>query len=98
MHSARPFEGTNVSGMGYAIAGYVGALVGNQHARALTFGLEAGLVVGVVTAIANALMPLIEWTAEHMPAKRMGVIGVGLILIGFLLQSVQYWVTLLSTS
>jgi flagellar biosynthesis protein FliQ len=84
--------------MGYAIAGYVGALVGNQHARALTFGLEAGLVVGVVTAIANALMPLIEWTAEHMPAKRMGVIGVGLILIGFLLQSVQYWVTLLSTS
>ena len=34
-------------------------------------------------------------TAEHMPAKRMGVIGVGLIVIGFLLQSVQYWVMVL---
>jgi len=84
--------------VGYAFAGYISAQVGNQHARALGFGLEAGLVIGAVTAIANALMPLVEWTAEHMPAKRMGVIGVGLIVTGFLLQSIQYWVTLLDAS
>lgn len=84
--------------VGYTIAGYVSALVGNQHARALVFGLEAGLLIGVVTAFVSALMPLIEWTAKHMPAKRMGVVGVGLIVIGFLLQSVQYWVALLDAN
>jgi hypothetical protein len=84
--------------VGYAIAGYISALVADQRARALLFGLETGLVVGVVTAIVNTCMPLVEWTADHMPAKRMGVIGIGLILIGFLLQSVQYWVALLDAS
>jgi hypothetical protein len=29
-----------------------------------------------------------------MPQKRMGVLGIGLILAGFGLQSVQYWVAL----
>ena len=33
--------------------------------------------------------------ADNTPAKRMGVFGVGLILIGFALQSVQYWAALL---
>jgi len=33
--------------------------------------------------------------ADHVPAKLMGVVGIGLILAGFALQSVQYWLTLL---
>jgi hypothetical protein len=33
--------------------------------------------------------------ADHLPEKRMGVFGVGLILTGFTLPSVQYWVVLL---
>ena len=70
-------------------------LRGNQRAKAVVFGLEAGLIVGVVSAVSNACMPLVEWTAENMPAKRMGVVGVGLIVVGFVLQSVQYWVTVL---
>ncbi|HEV3220289.1 MAG TPA: hypothetical protein VGZ48_11000 [Candidatus Acidoferrales bacterium] len=81
--------------VGYAIAGYVSALVGHQQARALTFGLEVGLMIGVITAIVSFCMPFIEWAADHMPERLMGVIGVGLILTGFVLQSVQYWVTLL---
>ncbi len=81
--------------VGYTIAGYISAFVGNERERALVLGLEAGLLVGVVTIVVGACMPLVEWTAEHMPARRMGVIGVGLIVIGFLLQSVQYWVTLM---
>lgn len=81
--------------VGYAIAGYISALMGHERASALTLGLEAGLVIGVVTAISTACTPFIEWMADHLPAKRMGVAGVGLILIGFTLQSVQYWVTLL---
>ena len=81
--------------IGYGIAGSISAFAGNQGAKALPLGLAAGLVVGVVTGIAITCTPLVEWGADHMPEKRMGVIGVGLIVIGFLLQSVQYWVTLL---
>jgi hypothetical protein len=80
--------------VGYGIAGYISALVGNQGARALALGLQVGLAVGVITAAASSCTPLVEWTADHMPEKRMGVIGVGLIVIGFMLQSVQYWMTL----
>jgi len=81
--------------VGYAIAGYVSALVGQQRAGAMAFGLKVGLLVGAITAIVTFCMPMIEWAAENMPAKRMGVIGVVLIVIGFALQSVQYWMTLL---
>lgn len=83
---------------GYALAGYLSALAGRQRAKALTLGLEAGLLVGVVTAIVNACMPFIEWTADHMPARRMGVIGVVFLLIGFALESIPYWVTLLDVN
>jgi hypothetical protein len=72
--------------VGYGIAAYVSALVGNQRARAFALGLEMGLVVGVVTLIVTACMPLIEWTAENMRARRMGVFGDMCNLIGFTLQ------------
>lgn len=82
--------------VGYAIAGYISALFGHQRNKALSFGLEVGLVIGAVTAIVSTCTPFIEWTADHMPEKRMGVLGIGLILIGFTLQSIQYWVTVLN--
>ena len=81
--------------VGYAVAGYVSALAAQLHSSALTVGLKAGLTIGLVTAIAGAFTPFVEWRADRIPAKRMGVFGVGLILIGFTMQSVQYWVALL---
>jgi MFS family permease len=69
--------------------------VARQPARALSFGLRIGLAVGLVTAVSAASTPLIEWAADRVPEKRMGVFGVALILLGFALQSVQYWFTLL---
>jgi len=81
--------------VGYTIAGYVSALAAQQRANALNVGLRAGLALGVVTAVVGACTPFIEWSADHVPAKRMGVFGIGLILIGFALQSVQYWLVLL---
>jgi len=84
--------------VGYAVAGYISAVTAHQHANALSVGVKAGLVIGVVTAIAGSCTPFVEWIADHVPEKRMGVFGVGLILIGFALQSVQYWVVLLDVS
>jgi hypothetical protein len=83
---------------GYAVTGYVSSLVAQQRVHAIAVGLRTGLAIGVVTAIIGSCTPLIEWAADHVPARRMGALGVGLILIGFTLQSVQYWATLLDVS
>jgi hypothetical protein len=84
--------------VGYAAAGYISAYAANQRANALSVGLKTGLAIGVVTVVVGSCTPFIEWGADHVPEKRMGVFGVGLILIGFALQSVQYWVGLLDVS
>jgi hypothetical protein len=84
--------------VGYTVAGYISALAANQRANALSVGLQAGLAIGVVTAVVSACTPFVEWFADHMPQKGMGVLGVGLILVGFALQSVQYWLTLLDVT
>ena len=81
--------------VGYSVSGYISALAAHQSASALSVGMRAGLSIGVVTAVATSFSPFIEWTADHVPEKRMGVFGVGLILIGFALQSIQYWLALL---
>ncbi len=81
--------------VGYAVAGYLSALAANQRANAVRVGLKAGLVIGAVTAVSMPWTPFIEWGADHVPERRMGVFGIALILIGFTLQSVQYWVALL---
>ena len=84
--------------VGYAITGYVSSLVAQHREHAIAVGLKAGLAIGLVTAIAGAFTPFVEWTADHVPEKRMGVLGVGLILIGFTLQSAQYWAVLLDVN
>jgi hypothetical protein len=81
---------------GYAVAGYLSSLVAGQHEHAIVVGLRTGATLGVVTVIAGSFVPFVEWEADNLPAKRMGAVGVGLILIGFALQSVQYWLVLLN--
>jgi hypothetical protein len=84
--------------VGYAVAGFLSALSAHQRPNAMGVAVKVGLVMGAVTTIAIACSSFIEWIADHLPEKRMGVIGVGLILIGFTLQSAQYWVVLLDVS
>jgi hypothetical protein len=88
--------GVGIRTVGYAIAGYLSALIAGRRVNSLGVGVKLGLAIGVVSAIGSACIPFIEWSADRVPEKRMGVFGVGLILIGFALQSVQYWVTLLA--
>jgi len=80
---------------GYAIAGYLSSLVAGQPEHAVAVGLRTGATIGVVTVVGSAWAPFVEWTADHVPERKMGVFGVALILLGFALQSFQYWVVLL---
>ncbi len=81
---------------GYGMAaGWLCAHVAHRPDVALSFALRIGLTIGLSTSCSGAFTPVIEWAADHVPEKRMGVYGVGMILIGFSLQSVQYWVSLL---
>ncbi len=64
---------------------------GTQPGPRIRHWAESGLAIGAVTAIAGSCTPFVEWTADHVPARRRGVFGVALILIGFTLQSIQYW-------
>jgi hypothetical protein len=84
--------------VGYVVTGYVSSLVAQQPEQAIAVGLKAGVAIGMVTAIAGTCAPFIEWIADHVPEKSMGVFGVGLIITGFALQSVQYWLALLDVS
>lgn len=49
-----------------------GLIAFTPQERAVAAGLKVGLVIGVVTALADPLTPFIEWLADHMPARRMG--------------------------
>ena len=84
--------------IGYGVAGYVSSLAAGQRDHAIAIGLRTGLVVGLVTAAIGTCTPFIEWMADHIPERRMGVYGVGLILTGFAMQSVQYWLALLDVA
>jgi hypothetical protein len=83
---------------GYAVAGYVSSLVAQQRDQAISVGLKLGFAMGIVTTVFGACTPFIEWIADHVPERRLGVFGIGLILTGFTLQSVQYWMTLLDVA
>ena len=80
---------------GYTATGYVSSLVAHQREHAISVGLTAGLAIGVVTVVTTAFVPYIEWMADRIPERRMGVFGIALMLIGFALQSTQYWLALL---
>src|SRR2546423_1632562 len=58
--------------VGYAVAGYISALVAGQRVNALSVGVKVGVMTGLVTAIVGAYTPFIEWGADHVPEKAHG--------------------------
>jgi|SRR5271165_1940195 len=58
------------------------------------FAVRLGLVTGLVTGFGITLTPFVEYYADNLPERRMGAFGIALILCGFALQSVQYWLAL----
>jgi hypothetical protein len=88
----RQFWGTVVRTFGYFSAALLcSALV---HHVNWSFAIRVGLVTGIVTGLGQTINPYIEYYADNLPERRLGVFGIGLILCGFALQSLQYWLNL----
>ncbi|MDP9146691.1 MAG: hypothetical protein M3N22_03465 [Acidobacteriota bacterium] len=91
----RQFWGTVVRTVGYSAAAIVCHPLALHLAHPWLFAMRVGLVTGLVTGAGITINPFIEYYAEHLPERGMGVLGIVLILCGFILQSMQYWLAAL---
>jgi uncharacterized protein YacL len=81
----------------------VGALVGTSYqvifqsdvVSAVLTTIAAALIAGVGLGLFVTVIPSLEWRIENLPPRLLGAVGAGLILAGFLVQSLQYIVRLL---
>jgi hypothetical protein len=88
----RQFWGSVARTFGYAVAALIcSALV---HHVNWSLAIRVGLVTGIVTGMGQTVNPFIEYYADSLPERWLGVFGIGLILCGFVLQSLQYWLAL----
>jgi hypothetical protein len=86
--------GTIVRTIGYITSALLCSALVQHVANPWSFAARIGLVTGLVTAVGTMVYPFIEYYADNLPERRMGVFGIGLILCGFALQSFQYWLAL----
>lgn len=84
-----------VRALAIAVGGAVAGLLLHQGVRFVLMGLKVGLAVGVASRIAGLFSPSIEWWADHLPGRRLGMFGLCLILVGMGMQALQYVVMLL---
>ena len=89
------FWGTVIRTLGYIATALICAVLVHRVDHAWSFALRVGLVTGLVTGIGVTVNPYIEYYADNLPERRLGAFGIGLILCGFALQSLQYWLALL---
>jgi hypothetical protein len=89
------FQATVVRTAGYIASALVCSAFVQHLAHPWQFALRIGLVTGLVTGVGISTTPFIEYYADHLPERRMGVFGIFLVLCGFMMQSVQYWVAIL---
>ena len=93
--SKRQFVAAVVRTVGYIATALICSAFVQHLEHPWQFSLRVGLVTGLVTATGNAMGPFIEYFSENLPERRMGAFGIGLIFVGFSLQSLQYWLAVL---
>ncbi len=93
--SRRQFWGTIIRTLGYIAAALICSAAVRHLDHPWLFAIQVGLVTGLVTAVGIAVNPFIEFYADNLPERRMGAIGIWILLCGFFLQSFQYWVAIL---
>ncbi len=90
----RQFRGTALRTAGYVVAALISSALIHHLEHAGSFAIRVGLVTGLVTGVGITVNPFIEYYADKLPERRLGAFGIGLILCGFALQSLQYWLAL----
>jgi hypothetical protein len=93
--SRRQFWGTVVRTVGYIATALICSAFVHHVDHPVSFALRVGLITGIVTGVGQTVIPYIEYFADNLPERALGVFGIGLILCGFALQSLQYWLSLL---
>lgn len=69
-----------------------GLVAGGGVFPALLLAVRLGIVSWVAGYIVGTTSPIVEPWADRLPPRRLGVVGALLILVGLLIQTVQYWV------
>ena len=90
----RQFWSTVVRTFAHVAAALVCSAFVHHVDHAWAFAIRIGLVTGIVTGLGQMFNPYVEYYAENLPERRLGAFGIGLIFIGFALQSFQYWLAL----
>lgn len=90
----RQFVGTLIRTLGYTAAALICSTFIHHLQNPWAFAIRVGLVTGIVTGIGITVNPFIEYFADNLPERRLGAFGIALILCGFALQSLQYWLAL----
>jgi hypothetical protein len=90
----RQFWGTVVRALGYIVTALICSTFVHHVDHPWFFAIRVGLVTGIVTGVGMTVNPYIEYYADNLPERWLGALGIGLILCGFALQSVQYWLAL----
>jgi hypothetical protein len=90
----RQFWGTVLRTMGYIATALVCSTLAHHVEHVWSFAIRVGLVTGLVTGVGISVNPFIEYFADHLPERRLGAFGILLILCGFAMQSLQYWLVM----
>ena len=93
--SGRQVMAAIVRTVGYIVTALVCSAFVQHLEHPWIVALRVGIVTGIVTGVGTALVPFVEYFSENLPERRMGAFGVGLIFIGFALQSLQYWLVVM---
>jgi hypothetical protein len=96
--SRRIMWGVLVRTVGYIVSALLCSALVRHVDQVWSFALRVGLVTGVVTGAGTMFNPYIEYWADNLPERRLGVFGIWLVLCGFALQSLQYWLAILDIS
>jgi hypothetical protein len=89
------FCGTIARIVGYTASALVCSALIRHVDHVWGFAIRIGLVTGITTGVGIVVNPFIEYYADNLPERRLGAFGIALILCGFVLQSVQYWLAVL---
>ena len=81
--------------VGYLASAFICGTVLGHLDHPWLFAARVGVVTGVVTGIGALVNPFIETFADCLPERTLGVFGIWLVLCGFVMQSLQYWVAIL---